>query len=326
MNSTHYDALRQAVFTSRRSLLAGALALASQWGGMPASEAKKKKKKRKKRKNRKKPQPTQTCGVAGASPINGQCCAGAAIVDGVCQACQVCTSGCGFTTVQGAINAASAGDTIVICPGDYVENLTITRDVRLIGGGDASGASATLRGTGVAPVVTVKTGLVALQRLRITGGRGEGGGIANLGATLGLTDCIVSENSDRSTNGGGIYNTGVVILTRSTVSKNGAARGGGICNTGSNAQVQLIDSEIGENRAVNGGGIYTHEGANVLVDAASEVTANVAEREGGGIFATMTAGRVSLASRDNVFGNTPSNCEGAPVDLCGSTGITHEGN
>jgi hypothetical protein len=90
--------------------------------------------------------------------------------------------------------------------------------------------------------------------------------------------------------------------------------------------VHLIDSDIRGNRAVNGGGIYTHEEANVLIDAASEVTANSAEREGGGIFASMTAGRVDLASRDNVFGNTPSNCEGAPVDLCGPTGITHEGN
>jgi hypothetical protein len=165
MNSAHYDALRRAVFTSRRSVLAAALALASPWGGPPASEAKKKKKKRKKRK----PQPTQTCGEAGASPINGQCCAGAAPVDGACRACQVCASGCRFTTVQGAIDAAKAGDTIVICPGAYVENLTITRDVRLIGGGDGAGAGVTLRGTGVAPVVTVKTALVALQRLRITG-------------------------------------------------------------------------------------------------------------------------------------------------------------
>ena len=112
-NSSHCNARRQAVFISRRSLLAGTLALASPWGRAPGTEAKKRRSERKKRKR----QARHTCGEAGASPINGECCAGTAHVDGVCQACQVCTSGCRFATVQGAINAASAGDTIVICPG-----------------------------------------------------------------------------------------------------------------------------------------------------------------------------------------------------------------
>jgi hypothetical protein len=310
MTNAQCDALRHAVFTSRRTLLAAALALAAQRGGTPASEAKKK---RKKRKRQRKP----TCGAAGTSPIKGQCCAGATAVDGVCQACHVCASGCRFSTVQGAINAANAGDTIVICPGTYVENVTITRDVRLIGRDAGAGASAsTLRGTGAGPVVTVKTGLVALERLHITGGRGDGGGISNLGATLGLSGCTVSGNSDLGASGGGIYNTGALILNGSTVSQNAAAEGGGIFNTGGNAEVQVINSEIRGNRANNGGGIYAHEGANVLVDAGSRVTANFAEREGGGIFASLTAGRVELVSRDSVIANIPSNCEGAPVDFC----------
>src|SRR5215218_2894934 len=161
MTNAQCGALRHSVFTSRRALLAAALALVPHWGGTPASDAKKKRKKRKH-------QPKQTCGVAGATPIKGQCCTGAVAEGGVCQACHVCTSGCRFSTVQSAIDAANVGDTIVICPGTYVENLTIARDVRLSGGADASGVSVTtLQGTGTASVVTAKTANVALQRLRI---------------------------------------------------------------------------------------------------------------------------------------------------------------
>jgi hypothetical protein len=296
-------------------LLAAALVLASQWGGTPESEARKKRKKRKRQRK-------QTCGQPGLPPINGQCCTGAALVDGVCQACQVCGNGCRFSTVQGAIDAASAGDTIVICPGAYSENLTITRNVRLTGGVDGSGAHlTTVQAAKPAPVVRVTSASVALHQLRITGGRGEGGGIANLAGTLEVINCLVSGNSDRNANGGGIFTTGVLKLSGSTVSDNAASLGGGIYAIGGNALVELVNSQVRGNGAVNGGGIYVLENASVRVDAASRVTANTAEREGGGIFAAPSAGRIDLVSRDNVTANAPSNCEGAPVDFC-SNGIT----
>jgi hypothetical protein len=310
MNNAQWNAQRHSAFASRRSLLAGALVLATRLGGTSGTAAKKK---RKKRKHPRK----QTCGVAGGPPVKGQCCAGAASIDGVCQACQVCATGCGFSAVQGAIDAASAGDTIVICPGTYVENITITKNVRLTGGIDASGTSlTTLRAARAASVVQVKTANVVLQRLRITGGRGEGGGISNLAATLEVIDCVVSENSDLGASGGGIYNAGILLLKGSSVSENEAALGGGIFNVDRNAIVVLTNSQIRGNRADNGGGIYTHEGGRVRIDAASRVTANAAKLEGGGIFASSTAGRIELASRDNVIANTPTNCGGSPVDFC----------
>lgn len=314
MTNAQCVAWRHSLFASRRALLASALALVTYGSGTPASDAAKNHKKRK-------PQRKKTCGKAGGSPIKGRCCAGAVVVDGVCQACRVCPSGCAFATVQGALDAASDGDTIAVCPGSYAGNLTITRNVRLIGGVDEAGASTTtLQGAKPAPVVTVKPARVALHHLRITGGHGEGGGIANLGGTLQVFDCLVSGNSDLIASGGGIYNAGHLVLTGSTVSQNDAPLGGGIFNAGGNAELQLVNSQVRGNSAESGGGIYTQEGADVLVDASSRVTANTARLAGGGIFTTPTAGRVTLASRENVTANAPTNCGGAAVDLCSSTG------
>ena len=56
------------------------------------------------------------CQTAGGQPVKGQCCQGSV---------RVCTGGCGFATVQKAINAASPGATITICPGTHREDLNL---------------------------------------------------------------------------------------------------------------------------------------------------------------------------------------------------------
>ena len=55
----------------------------------------------------------------------------------------------GYPTIQAAINAASAGDTIKVCPGTYVENVTINK------------ASLTVVSTGGAAVTRILAAQVA---------------------------------------------------------------------------------------------------------------------------------------------------------------------
>jgi hypothetical protein len=50
----------------------------------------------------------------------------------------VCASGCAFTSIQAAINAATPGGTVKIGPGHYAENLTIGKSVSLVGSGNAT--------------------------------------------------------------------------------------------------------------------------------------------------------------------------------------------
>jgi hypothetical protein len=47
----------------------------------------------------------------------------------------VCSSGCAYTSIQSAVNAASPGATITIGPGSYFENVVVDRSVTLLGSG-----------------------------------------------------------------------------------------------------------------------------------------------------------------------------------------------
>jgi hypothetical protein len=309
MDETRVDALARAVGagSSRRVLLAGLrggllamLALAR--GGADAVA----KKKRKKKKCAKAGQPTskkrkKCCkGLVkdGTGVCAGACtpatCAGANLcVGGTCQPCDVCASGCFFSSVQAAIDAASSGETIRLCPGIFAGNLTIDRGLTLIGAGDGNGAGNTiLQGTGTFPAVFIDdlADSVTLQHLRITANGNSsnfGGGIRS-SFQLELIACTVTGNT--ASYGGGIYNGGTLILTESVITDNVATElGGGIFNVGT-----------------------------LSLDAASRVTGNDAKatdpNSGGGIYHNGVT--VTLSTTENVTGNDPDNCSGDSVAMC----------
>lgn len=66
-----------------------------------------------------------------------------------------------YHTIQSAVDAASPGNTIMVLPGTYVEQLVIAKDLTLVG----SGASATLI---QAPPILALTGFVDLQGIPYT--------------------------------------------------------------------------------------------------------------------------------------------------------------
>ena len=130
-----------------------------------------------------------------------------------------------------------------------------------------------------------------------------GGGIYNENeATLEITGSRILSNRAESGVGGGIYNAssagdGVLIID-STLSDNTASSGGGICNTGS---IVLTGVTLtGNNVSGEGGGVY-NEG--LLVAVNSTFSGNTAVNYGGGISNRISPGSLKLTNC-TVYGNT----------------------
>lgn len=205
----------------------------------------------------------------------------------------VCASGCGFTSVQAAIDAAPGGDTIIVEAGSYDGPLTAGKNLTLRGAG---AARTTLRaGAGGGPVLTVDPGVtVTVTGVTISGGSGPaGGGIRNeRGAALTIKDSAISHNS-ASELGGGIFNGpgATLAITDSSLTGNTAIYGGAIRNE-TGATLTIKDSAISGNTAAGtGGGVY-NLGHAALAD--SSMADNTAAYGGGAI--VNPGGSVSLAS------------------------------
>ena len=183
---------------------------------------------------------------------------------------------CQYTSIAAALNAAVAGDTLVIS-GVIIETVTVNKSVTLRGPrlrditpGTHMGivqATATPPDGDEAPgsVFTIPSGVVVtLQDLNIRHGDAYlGGGVNNQG-TLTVQNCTFSRNS--AYEGGGIYNSGgILTVQNSTFSENTSADfGGGIYNSGGTLTVQ--DSTLSDNAAAtDGGAIYNGLGGTLTL-------------------------------------------------------------
>jgi hypothetical protein len=191
-------------------------------------------------------------------------------------------------TIQTAINGASSGDTIIIYPGTYHENLNLLGLDRItlrgtnpsdpatvletIIDGSASGPVIYLPSTDNAPTITI-------NGLTIQNGSGQnGGGICNAMRYQPIIEnCVIRNNT--AGNGGGIY--GATLVTNCDIYNNTAigaypstGMGGGIYGV-----AEIRDSLVYDNTAdTYGGGIYSI----MLTALRCEITGNVS-KSGGGI-------------------------------------------
>lgn len=160
----------------------------------------------------------------------------------------VCPSGCQFSKIQDAINAAQPGDTIEIKEGTYEENLTVNKSLKLIGEGrdkvTIKGAQAgkpgiaisgdiavTLEGLTVAETIlaTPKTfqedgvRVTRAVKLTITKARflknGDSGLELRDRSQATVTD---SEFIGNGNNGIGLFDSAQITVTKSKISKNGS--------------------------------------------------------------------------------------------------------
>ena len=214
----------------------------------------------------------------------------------------ICDADC---SLREAIAAASSGDTINIAGRTYTltSELTISKNLTLTGEGADSTIiqAATQAGVATFRVFTIGGGSnTTISGVTIRHGNvplGDGGGIQNSG-TLILTNSVFSGNS--AAIAAGITNYGRLTLTNGTVSGNIATSYGAILNT---SVATLFNSTVSGNTSASGpgGGIVNQFGTVTLTN--STVSGNTATSDGGGIFNQGTLTLINGTISGNVAGS-----------------------
>jgi len=197
-----------------------------------------------------------------------------------------------FETMQAGIDASEDGDTVLVQPDRYVENIDfdghniVVGSLFLTNGDEEEFIEQTIIDGGGDDCVVAfedrETRDAVLTGFTLVNGyRQYGGGIVCRGSEPTLTHLVIRDN-DAETGGGGIF-----------------------CRSGSNPLIQHVFIE--NNRAAWGGGVYSI-GAGDFVMEDSEVLRNFARSAGGGV---AIRGSDPILCRVNVFGNTAQNAGGA---------------
>jgi hypothetical protein len=200
----------------------------------------------------------------------------------------VCPSGCNFTTIAAALQAAGDRDEISIGEGVYTGGFVIEKNVTLRGAGRDR---TTIQGTPSASVIRVgTTANVDIRDVTITGGGGSrtrfdargGGGILNEGELI-LANSTVRDNAVTNGLGGGVYSSSSknFRIFNSNISDNRAETGGGIFIR--EGDVFIANSNISRNQSASDGGGIRHDGGESLRIEKSTIGDNRAERTGGGV-------------------------------------------
>jgi len=143
---------------------------------------------------------------------------------------------------------------------------------------------------------------ITISDLTIRNGHDDttGGGIENgSGATLTITNCVISGNTAGSVGapavaGGGIFNGGTATIVNSTISGNMAGGiaggGGGIFNVGA---VTIVNSTFNGNMAITGAGVDNDGKASTVMISNSTFSGNAALAYGG---ACLNLGILQIAN------------------------------
>jgi hypothetical protein len=197
---------------------------------------------------------TAGTGVAAVAPAASAASPTCLVVD--------TTSNQSYTSLQAAVTAAAAGDTLFV-KGACTGTTAIGKNLTISGHSSSGTKAATLNGGGQGgSVLTIDTGVsVTLNTLVITNGF-PAGGIINAGGTVTLNGSTVSNNiTFAPPGGGGILNAGgTVTLNGSTVTENtanliGGVGGGGITNSQFGTVTMSGGSTVTENTAIGGPGV-----------------------------------------------------------------------
>jgi len=178
-----------------------------------------------------------------------------------------------YTTIQAAIDAATKGDTVLVAPGTYIENINF------------KGKAITVKSSAGATVTVVDGGKPVHPDYGsvVTFSNGDAEGLGSVLDGFTLTNGTGSVDSGSQPKGGGIYcaNSTSPTITNNTIIKNYASKGGGIYFYFSSPTI--LNNTITSNYAFNGGGIYC-VGGNFPIITNNTISGNRAADDGGGIY------------------------------------------
>jgi hypothetical protein len=202
-------------------------------------------------------------------------------------------------TIGHAMSLASSGDSIMIAPATYTENLSININLKLIG----SGARTTIidgGGSQYSVIATASGTEVVLSKVSIVNSANTG--ILTSG-TLTINNSIISRNGSPFNYAGGIHNFGTLTINHCTIMGNHATAGGGIYHAGS--KLAINNSTISGNFArlrsccPEGGGI-ADIGSGMTINN-STISGNRTRGPGGGIYNytdTITVNNSTISGND----------------------------
>jgi len=209
-----------------------------------------------------------------------------------------------FASLQAAIDASPAGDTVLVAPGTYDERVTLAAGVILRAAG-APGSVVLDAGHGGPAVLSV--GLMPaprLEGLRLVNGSGRDLGGATLGGVLAVVGGAL-DAVDCTFDGGQATYGGVTGASAATVSFQRCSWSVGVASFGgahfqSGGSLVIEDGTIAGTSASAGGGIYVTGGAQGSV-LSTIVSGTSASGDGGGLRAddcvlTLSNVRVDGAS------------------------------
>jgi nitrous oxidase accessory protein NosD len=251
-----------------------------------------------------------------------------------------------YPTIQGAINAAADGDTVLVAPGTYVENLLISRPLTLRS--TAGAESTTIDGGAVGPVMVVRgTGaeVVTVSGFTLTNGFNTfslpGGNAPAMAAGIHAESVIITIRDNIVRNNDGCLGSGISTLTAAaTIQHNqivdntqrpecDGGDAGGIFLRGSGAAPSLVAANVIARHRIGG------RGAGIAVQGMSEVTirdnlivGNEANSPGGGSGGGIFINVASATITGNMLVGNSAQTGGAmalaPID--GSNQVVVQGN
>jgi hypothetical protein len=243
--------------------------------------------------------------------------------------CSLPSSPC--ATINGAIEKASDGDTILVASGtytnaDFVDTVvTVHKDVALLGGWNSTFTTQnsysivdgqnTKTGVHVGPfILSARLLNSTLDHFIVQNGRG---GLSVSYAHLKLKNSVVRNNTALFDGGGINAHDSVLTITDSTIignsSLSSSAHGGGIA-LGVTTSLIIQNSTVADNHASMGGGIANETGAVTLTNVT--LSGNEASLTGGALYnsmgylnlnnVTVTSNRATGNSSGGIASSTPA--------------------